>query len=234
MAKQKNILDIRYYSDQEESSNGQFLSIFEIRKEASIMGARIARKLRELGFLTGEFDHVYINFTESLPSSEAAISNKYCEKWFKYFDVGINKNEANQLNDSDKLLFIEEKTYQVLELINPNQAMLIDEVKREIAIKGSEIEILHKQKETKSYEVKLAYQIKPNGLDNSLAKIYYHDKKTGKDFTSEIELESYQDILFLASNISVSKGFITLKPRASFRAEIYNKRYDVPISIQIA
>jgi hypothetical protein len=234
MTKEKNILDIRYFSDDEKSANGQYISIFKIEKEASALGSRIARKLRELGFSTGEFDHVYINFTERLPNSEVVLSNKHCEKWFKCFDVGINRNEANQLSDSDKLLFIEEKTYQVLELINQDQTMLIEDVKDEIASKGSEIELLHKYKETKSYEVKLTYQIRPNGLDNSVAKIYYRDKKTGKGFISEIELELYEDILFLASNISVSKDLITLKPRASFKAEIYNKRYDVPISIQIA
>ncbi|MDN3649549.1 hypothetical protein QWZ13_11545 [Reinekea marina] len=131
------------------------------------------------------------------------------------------------------MLFIVEKNYQALELINQNQSALIKEVKSEIASKGSEIELLHKHKETKSYEVKLTYQIIPNGSDNSVAKIYYLDKKSSKAFTSEIELEFYEDLFFLASNISVSKGLITLKPRAPYRAEIYNKRYGVPISIQI-
>ena len=234
MTKEKKILDIRYFSDQEKNEDGTYVSIFEIDKEASALGARIARKLRELDFTTGEFDHVYINFTENLPNTEVAVSSKHCEKWFKYFDVGISRNEANHLSSSDRVHFIEEKTYQVLELINQNQIALIDTVKNEIASKGSEIELLHKHKETKSYVVKLTYQIKPNGLENSIAKIYYFDKKTGDEFTSEIELEFYEDILFLASNISVSKGFITLKPRPSFKAEIYNKRYNVPISIQIA
>lgn len=233
MTKQKKILDIRYFSDNKKDSDGQFVPIFNVEKEVPALGARIARKLRELGFLTGEFDHVYINFTASLSNSAVAISNKYCEKWFKYFDVGIDEKEASQLSDSEKLLFIEEKTYQVLKKINPNQALLIEKVKNEIALNGSEIELLHKYKETKSYEVKLTYQIRPKGLDYSIAKIYYLDKKTGKEFTSEIKLVFYEDIFFLASNITVSKGLINLKPRASFKAEIYNRRYEVPITIQI-
>jgi hypothetical protein len=232
MAKEKKILDIRYFSD-DESVDSKYFSIFEISKEASVLGAIIARKLREFGFITGDFDHVYINFTDSLTGSEVALSNKHCEKWFKYFDVGINRNEVNKLSDSDRLQFIEEKTYQVLELINRTQTMLIENVRIEVASNGSELEILHKHKETKAYDVKLTYQIKPNGLENSVAIIYYLDKKTGKDFTSKIELKFYEDILFLASNVTVSKGLITLKPRTSFKAEIYNKKYDVPITIQI-
>ncbi|MDN3649550.1 hypothetical protein QWZ13_11550 [Reinekea marina] len=73
MTKEKNILDIRYYSEDDESTSGQYVSIFKIGKEASALGARIARKLRGLGFSTGEFDHVYINFTESIPNSEVAL-----------------------------------------------------------------------------------------------------------------------------------------------------------------
>ena len=234
MPREKKILDIRYYSDRKLNSKGKYVSIFTIKKESLFQGARIARKLRELGFITGDFHHVYINFTDKLSHSEITISKKPCEKWFKYFDVGIDTKITNQFSSIDRQNFIEEKTFQVLSLINNNQQILIDQVKKELSLKGSEIEILHKYKETKSYKLKLTYQIHPKNSDNSIAKVYYHNKKTNNTFTSQIVLKFYEDIFFLASSISVNKGIIKLKPRSSFKAKIFNAKYNVPITIQIA
>jgi hypothetical protein len=97
----------------------------------------------------------------------------------------------------------------------------------------AKLEILQKNKETSSYSISVTYQIKPES-EKSVAWVSYVDKK--KNLSSKIpfiKLENYQDIFFLVSSISVSKGFIHLKPRNSFTAEIWNKRYSVPIEIPL-
>jgi len=233
---EKLILDIRFFSDTEEDHEGNRRDIFELPIEAHAIGSRVARKLRELNFTLIGFDHVYVNFTNNVKEGYVGNSLKpSTESWFKYFDVGIEKNKVKSLTGTELLCLIEEYTFKVLDRICPDdQRQILEETKSMVSEQKTELEILHKFKETKSYKVRLTYQIRPKGSKTSKAKIYYLDKKTGDKFTSEIELEHYQDIFFLASNITVQKGNINLKPRASFRAEIYNQSYQVPISIEIA
>jgi len=239
MSKEKLILDIRYFESDIKNISGNPLpsyigKIFSLHNEIDSFSSRVARKLREYGFVTGDFDHIYINLTTVIPEGEINISSRRVEKWLKYFDVGFDKNRINALSEVEKISEIEKVTFDVLNLIcKDEQRNIIERVKAEIASRKSEIEILHKYKETKSYEIKLTYQIKPNCNENSLAKIYYTNKKTGETFQECIELQFYEDIFFLASSVSYSKGCILLKPRTSYRAELHNKRYNVPISIPV-
>ncbi len=76
MAKEKLILDIRFFSNIEEISPGKFQPTFEIPKNAHAFGARVARKLRELGFILGDFDHVYITFTTEVSENHVGQSEK--------------------------------------------------------------------------------------------------------------------------------------------------------------
>ncbi|RBP47047.1 hypothetical protein [Arenicella xantha] len=232
---EKLILDIRFFSNVEEIAAGDFKNSFEIPKSAHAIGARVARKLRELKFALDGFDHVYVNFTTEMKEHDVGISRKAsAESWFKYFDVGIDKQTVNEFTKVELLDFVEEYTFKVLSLIcSENQRHILDDVKALIVEKKTELEILHKHKETKSYEVKISYQIRPNGSNDSRANIYYRDKKSGKEFTSHIDLELYEDVFSLVAGVSVQQGKINLKPRSSFPAGSYNKKYRVPISIEI-
>lgn len=54
--KNKTIIDIRYYGTEQ----------YKFDRSLNAIGERYARKLRELDFKTGEYDHIYINLIESL------------------------------------------------------------------------------------------------------------------------------------------------------------------------
>jgi hypothetical protein len=82
--------------------------------------------------------------------------------------------------------------------------------------------------------VTVTYQIRPNG-NQSVGLIEYHDKKTGQRFKAEfVKLKDYEDVFALVGSISVSRGVISLKPRPSFKANLYTRAYRVPIKIPIA
>jgi hypothetical protein len=75
--KEKLLLDIRYHESDRENVAGTSLPselgrIFHFPGSIHPMGARIARKLREFGFVAGEFDHLYVNFTTVLPAGQYA------------------------------------------------------------------------------------------------------------------------------------------------------------------
>ncbi len=242
MAKEKLILDIRYYESDVENIAGNSLPsgpgrLFQYPKSIHYLGARIARKLREKGFITGSFDHVYINFTTALGDGEARFSPRETEPWLKYVDYGASPLRINNMSDAEKESFVASTTFDILRLAasgHSAQSVIIDDVQHHIELSGSEIEITHKTKDTKSYTVTVTYQIRPNGR-RSLGFVEYVDKKTGNTSRGKfVELNDYEDIFALVGTISVSRGVICLKPRSSFKARLYTKKYEVPIEIPIA
>jgi hypothetical protein len=110
----------------------------------------------------------------------------------------------------------------------------VNRVAADIREKGSELEIVHKTKETATYAVTLKYQICPNG-NQSVGLIEYHDRKAGRRLKAEfVKLKHYEDIFALVGSISVSRGVIVLKPRPSFKASVHTQSYRFPIEIPIA
>src|SRR5262245_15383199 len=72
MPTERLFLDIRYYESDRENVVGSSLPngpgrIFTLPRSIHALGARIARKLREFGFVAGAYDHLYVNFTTVLP-----------------------------------------------------------------------------------------------------------------------------------------------------------------------
>lgn len=242
MAKEKLILDIRYCESDFDNISGNSLpgrpgQIFNFPESSSYIGARIARKLRENSFVTGSFDHVYINFTTVLPAGEFRISPRETQARLKYVDYGASPAEFDNLSEAQKESFVVSTTFSVLRLLaspEPTQLAIIDNVEKLVELHESELEITHKTKDTKSYKVTITYKICPNG-DQSVGIVEYVDKQTGNTSRAQfVKLMHYEDIFALVSGISVSSGVICLKPRASFKASLYVEKYKVPIEIPIA
>ena len=229
------ILDIRYYeqgANYPNSLGGEF--VFSVDTES--VGARIARKLREFGFVLGAYDHVYIVFTDKLSEKEIREWTQIIDPRIRCIDYGVSPIVINQMSTETQVEFLYEVTFEVLNFLaikEKGSRQTIARVFEDIRNYNSKLEILHKQKETSSYLITVSYQIKPEN-EKSIGWVSYTDKKTSLSGKMPfMELEHYQDIFFLVSSISVSKGFIHLKPRNSFRAEIWNKRYSVPIEIPL-
>lgn len=238
----KLILDIRYFESDVENVAGNSLPsnvgrIYQFPQSIHALGARIARKLREEGFATGSFDHFYIAFTPLLPDGQVQFSVRKVEPWLKYIDYGVVPSRLNGLSDVEKELFVESATFNALGQFasgDSQQSTIVRTVEEQIRLLGSELEITHKTKDTKSYAVTVTYQIQPKH-GRSVGLIRYLDKKSGKIAKGQlVELEHYEDIFFLVDTISVSQGIISLKPRASFKASMYTKDYKVPIEIPVS
>lgn len=236
----KILKDIRYYESNWPNISGQSApanlgKIFKLLDVDSVsIGQRIARKLNELNFISGSFDHIYINFTTLLNENEIEISNRITEKWIQYINYGLDPIKFNSISIEDKYNSIFENTIKCLNYLYSNNKInlkLIEFVKNEILKYRSEIQIKYKSKITKSYSIDIFYQIKPNNC-NSCFTINYTDKQ-GSKFINKIDLEFFDDIYFLIDTISVKDGMIILNPKKSYKAKLYNKRYKVPICIKI-
>jgi hypothetical protein len=242
MLNERLFLDIRYYESDHENVFGMSLPggigrIYSLPKSIHSLGARIARKLREFGFVAGTFDHLYVNFTTAILEGMARYSTRDLDGRIKYIDFGLSPEKINGLSDAAKESFICATTFEILKFVagdRPSQIALVDRVCADIEVKGSELEILHKTKETAAFSVTVTYQIRPNG-SQSVGLVEFHDKKSGQRLKSEfLKLNTYEDVFAIVGAISVSRGIICLKPRPSFKASLYTKAYKVPIEIPIA
>ena len=100
----KSLIDIRYYASEEPNVFGKSLPsscsrFFDFPKSFHYWGARIAQRVGSEGLSLGNFDHLYINFTEALPEGDLQLSNRTPEKWLRYIDVGVIFNELSQLSE---------------------------------------------------------------------------------------------------------------------------------------
>jgi hypothetical protein len=233
--KEKKILDIRYY-ESTPTTPVTLGSKYNFSSDIRPVGARIARKLHEYGFSLGTFDHLYIVFTDILPNNQIKVWPQVFEPWFRYVDYYIFPDKINKMSEEEQLQFVIEATFSALSYLagsEESKRRLINQAWEDIHRYGTELEILHKQKDTPSYSLKVSYQIQPKG-QKSLGWLSYVDKRKQRSGKIPfIELENYQDIFFLVSSMSVSKGYVNLKPRDSFKAEIHNEKYDVPIEIAL-
>jgi hypothetical protein len=242
MPTERLFLDIRYYESDRENVVGSSLPngpgrIFTLPKSIHELGARIARKLREYGFVAGMYDHLYVNFTTVLPEGQCRYSPREVDERIKYIDFGLSPKKTNYHSETEQESLVCRRTFGILRFVAGDDSArlaLVNRVAVEIQEKGSELEIVHKSKETAAYRVTVMYQIRPNG-NQSVGLIEYTDKKTGRRLKAEfVKLKHYEDVFALVGSISVSRGVIILKPRPSFKARLYSQAYRVPFEIPIA
>lgn len=235
----KKIIDIRYYSSDTDNKEGSTLpgsAAFCFSKDLQFWGSRIARKLRELGLSVGSFDHVYLNYTTMLPPSETQVSQRSVEPRVRYINYGITLDEVNNYSYSDLEAFLISSTLEVMKLLcseDKNKLDMVFKVQSEIDLYGTEIEIEHKHKETKSYSVRITYQIRPLG-NKSVGYVYYRNNGNGNHFKRKfVELKYYPDIVCLVDTIALKGNKLILKPRKSFNASLHTRGYSIPIEISI-
>ena len=233
------IKDIRYYESDNENVDGKRMpqdlgGIFKPTNDTNYIGQRIARKLNELKFSYGEFDHIFINLTTSLKEDEILVSNRNIDKRIKYLDFGVNSTTFNSLNDLDKNTLLKSLTFILLKHISIGENLkFVNEVEQLILQFDTEIKISYKTKETNAFKIDIGYQIKPK--DNSTrAIINYMDKKSNFCRQGYLNIQFYDDIYSLVDTISFADETITLKPKKSFVADVHNERYKTPLELKIA
>jgi hypothetical protein len=241
MATDKLILDIRFFECDRQRAVGALTSsrigvIYRLPSSIHMIGARIARKLRQYGFVTGDFDHFYVCFTPALPISEKRWYPQTVFPRVRDVDYGLNPDQVNALADGSKEQAVAIATFDALELVCqhfPANRPLIQQVRQDLARHGDKMEIVHKVKETTKFSITVSYKIQPHGM--GLGVVTYVDKATGDTHRKEfIELQSYEDLFSLVGSISLTGGVVRLTSRSSFQASLTTRHYNTPIEIAIA
>jgi hypothetical protein len=233
------IKDIRYYEIKPKDFIGNFDGIignvYKTTEDINSIGQRIARKLNELELVCGEFDHIYINFTQNIEIGKIFESDKFLDKRIKYVDYGIEPKTFNSLTEFEKNLLVKKITFESLLLIfryDKEQSKKIIEVKNLLNKFETEIEIAYKTKETNSYRIEIGYMIKPK---KALSKIVvkYFDKNNETQNIGTIDLHLYEDIFHLVDKIDVKNDKIILTHKKSNLGELVSSKYEKPIEMEI-
>jgi len=239
--KERIIKDIIYYESDIQNISGNSLphnvgTLYKFSNEVHAIGQRIARKLNEYNFVSGDYDHLYINYTTVIIDGQIVISERRPEKWLIYIDYGISPDNINCLTEEEKNNFVIESTFKILYLLYNGQdekTSIIDKVRNEINTFSSDLEIFFKTKETASYKIDISYKIGSHGKTSPLI-INYLDKKRGTGFKEKVlDMHYFDDVYPLVDGIAIKSGYIILSPKKSYKAELYNKRYNTPIEIKI-
>jgi hypothetical protein len=235
------IKDIRYYESNVPNIDGNSMphnlgQLFKPTSDTNFIGQRIARKLNELKFCYGEFDHIYINLTTALAENSFLISNRNLDRRIKYIDYGLLPITYNKLTDTDKNLLLKSITFRILKHISiadSDNLKKVADVEILISNLDTEISIHYKTKQTNNYKVDISYQIQP-ASSSTRAIIEYLDKKNNSKRQGFIPLQFYDDIYSLVDTITLKDDNLTLNPKKSFTADIHNERYKTPINLRLS
>ncbi len=229
--KNRILKEIRYFEDKPDNYQGEFDgmigSIYQGTTDMKFIGQRIARKLNEFEFISGEFDHIYLQLTADLKIGDFFESDEFLDNRIKIYNCGVNPVDFNKSTDAEKDLLIIHFTFSVLKLIYKDEfdkILAIEEVKRLIEIDRKELTINYKSKETNKFRIDLNYQIRPVN-DKSLLIIDFYNKENDTKVNKILEILDYEDLYSLIDNFKLETGFLKFIPKKSWRAEIVNKKY---------
>jgi len=238
---EKVLIDIRYYASDSLNETGNSLPsscsrFFEFPKLFHFWGTRIATILGARGFSLGDFDDLYINYTNAIPKGALAFSERTPEKWLRYIDYGVSFEDLKSLKEPELEHFVIRSTFECLEHLcnsSTDKTEMIKLASMEVNKYGTEIELPVKAKETKSYSVLVSYKLRPKGAA-SYGIVKYINHKTGVTFSKRfVDLKGPSDIFPLVGTISVKDEKILIKPRSSFKASLFTNAYQVPMEIDI-
>lgn len=236
--KPKLIADIRFFESSSRTefgsiNHGSLGTLYPIPfRSFGAIGDRFACKLREYKFKLPGFDHLYIILSSSLPDGAAEPSTLDIDKRIRYVDFVQSPHAWQTLTEDSKHDLLIEFAAVALRLHSEDHGIL-DSVVQELKSHRSELEIVVKSKETRSYRVEVSYQIRPL-QKQSVAFLSYLDKTSGQSGKVELaKLFTANDVYPLCGSISVANGTISIKPRPSFRATILTNKYDLPMSFAV-
>ena len=204
--------------------------------DTKYIGQRIARKLNEFRFISGVFDHIYINLTPRLNENDICENDIFLDKRIKNINYGIKPSLFNKLTEEEKEKTIKQITFTVFHWIYKNdieKIQLIDYVKNLIDEFGKHLTIKYKTKETSKYKINLSFQIRPEN-DQSKLIIEYTNKNDNSKLQEFSHILNYEDLYSLIDNMTVKDGRIVFQPKKSYLTElVMSNNIDFQMKIEI-
>ncbi len=243
--REKPIRDIRFFERAADGSqDGELLSDYLGKvyplvepREAVALGVRYALRLAERGFRTRGYDHLYVALSPTLPAGEVRAAVERIEPWMQIVEVGVPLDTwpRETVEAQDRcLLRAATLALEHLSALQECDAGVLPEVEAELAERGTAVEITRLVKETAAGTLRVTYQVLPYGTPSPVF-VEYHEHATGRSGKVEaMRVQDSEDVFPLIATAGISRGMVTLKPRASFRANLTTRNYKTPIQIPLS
>lgn len=202
----KVIRDIRLYKSSETGSYSELSN-----KSLNLFVHRVVMKLKEYGLSLGEYDHLYLNFTTLKPEGKIELIDKKdpYHPWYRYCDIGINKNEYETVENID--FAFEKIKSALLSLCNAKGS--IESAFAE-AMRGAEMLMRFKVKKSANEVATVYLRLLDNGKYLPLLCV---TDITGREIL-RVDLPETLDLNILGEILLSSKK-VTVKPRKNVFAK---------------
>lgn len=210
----KIIKDIRLYKSNIENTDGNPMPSGFTEKSLNNIIRRIVMKLREQEFVLGDFDHLYLNFTPCIENGTFQAAKRSADKyhpWYRYYDVGIDNEMFDKIDDPSCGSLILDLTKQALLKCFADNA--VSERKIETAFdealsKGENMLMRFKVKQGTKYKAVIFLRYLENTEYFPLLCVYDADETEilRKDLPPTSDLSSIGEI-------QLSSKRVTVKPR---------------------
>lgn len=215
----KIIKDIRVYKDRNSHIGN---------KQLSLSVHRMAMKLREKEFSLGDYDHLYLCFSESYPTDSVVLIDKIDRyfPWFRRVEIGVSSEELKAIETSEEPSFLFQKIEKILLTLFGGDSAKEQLIRYAIeeAAKGPQMLMFFKEKKTAKGTATVYLRLLDNAKYLPLLVVTRED---GTEVLRE-DLPETSD-LGNVGEIQLSSKKVTVKPRKNaFTGEL------TPVSFEIS
>jgi hypothetical protein len=231
--------EIGFYETSEHGPDARLKNVgrlFGLRyKRELTFGVRIAEKLRQLAFRTGDTDRVTIAFCSAIPPGQIETTPERNPRFVRVL-YGAAPSEVNELDPEPRERFVIDCVLATLRHLfggrRENSELLV-QLEQDLAAQGTHLEIECKTKETERYRATVSFLIEPD-QKKSCGVLRVTDKETGASYRKTfVKLAAYTDIFPLTGTITIARGAVKIKPRSSARSAGLTTQYKTPMEVGI-
>ena len=206
------IQDIRFFSEHPDP----VLAKYHIHGMKDIL-QRLLFLLRHEGFTFGDFDHLYMNYTPSLPHGEVRRSPRPVDRyhpWLRYTDAGCAIDIFTSMTVSEQRQFLAQTIQKAVHLhADEENRVIFDRCYQLVMTLGAALEIPYKEKSGEHLRIAISTTIDDDTRFHPIVRIY--DK--ADTLLLEEQLRSCGREAFLAQfgTITLGKRTVRIDPRKS-------------------
>ena len=209
----KVIKDIRFYRSRIENVPGNSFPESFYNLELCRIAERVAWKLRESGFVLGDYHHLYINLTTCKVEGKIRPSARGKDPyfpWYRYYDVEVSQELFDSLETHGCIEQVVGLLEQVLNVFATNDFNMtrIHDCINEAVTKGEKMTVVFKEKTSSKNKAIVYLRVLDNGRYFPLLRVY--------DVNDNVILERdlpETNCLDPYGEIQLSSRKVTIKPR---------------------
>ena len=186
---------------------------------------RLLFLLRHEGFTFGSFDHLYMNYTPSLPHGEVRHNQRsrdYYHPWYRYTDAGCDIELFKAMPLEEQRHFLSEAIRKAVHLHADEENDAIFERCYEVVMeRGADLEIPYREKTGEHLRIIISTTISDDVDFLPIVRIFDRDGS----LLHEAHLRSYGRDEFILQFRSITIGKKTVRIQPSKRTE--SRYYDI-------